>query len=316
MADDRSEPRKTRGNKPGKPSTRSSDRVPTHGKTQAKKLAHKPIPSAMQADAPRRRTYTRDDRDASAANAAARELRLYGINATLAFIAHRRDRVIRGYFTEVAARRHFAPLMKWLAQQRLAYHVVTEAELERITGSAHHEGVCLLVRADEPRTASDWLRDNQSLRRGCVLALENVGNPHNLGAILRTAAHFGISAVLVPDAKALAGGAAVRTAEGGAEHVEVLDAPEFARAVQTFRAAGWKLLTTSSHRGENLFQAALPEKCLLLLGEESTGVTPGMLAAGDACVCIPGTGKVESLNVSVAVGVMLGEWYRRGLPRR
>lgn len=240
-----------------------------------------------------------------------RELRLYGINACLAFLANRRERVIRGYFTEAVGRRHFAPLMKWLAQQRLAYHLVTEAELERITGSAHHQGVCLLVRGEEPRAAGDWLREHRQAKRGCVLALENVGNPHNLGAILRTAAHFGVAAVLVPDSRMLAGGAAVRTAEGGAEYVEVLDAPEFARSVQQFREAGWKLLTTSSHRGEDLYEAKLPAKCLLLFGEESTGVTPDMMAAGDACVRIPGTGKVESLNVSVATGVLLGEWYRR-----
>lgn len=285
----------------------------------------RPVPRAVQADAPGRPKLPR--RQSSPAPAkppreragepvaeaadGSREVRLHGINACRAFVAHRREKIIRGYFTEAVSRRHFAPLMKWLAQQRLAYHLVTDAELERITGSAHHEGVCLLVRSEPPRAAEDWLQANRSLRRGCLLALENVGNPHNLGAILRTAAHFGAAAVLVPDARALAGGAAVRTAEGGAEHVEVLDAPEFARSVQAFRAAGWRVLTTSSHRGEDIYRAKLPEKCLVVFGEESGGLSPAMLAAGDLCVRIPGTGKVESLNVSVAAGVLVSEWYRR-----
>lgn len=270
-------------------------------------------PRAIQADAPARAPRPAVPGKARPEPVAedAREVRLHGINACLAFATHRRDRIIRGYFSELAARRHFASLMKWLAQQRLAYHLVTDAELERITGSAHHEGVCLLVRAEPPVLAADWLQQNRQLKRSCLLALENVGNPHNLGAILRTAAHFGIAAVMVPDAQALAGGAAVRTAEGGAEHVTVLAAPDFARTVQAFRAAGWRVVTTSSHQGTDLYRTALPEKCLVLFGEESTGLSRAMLAGGDLSVRIPGTGKVESLNVSVAAAVLLGEWWRQ-----
>lgn len=275
-------------------------------------------PPAVQADAPhmaRRKSPERSGDADTLPPGDVREVRLYGINACLAFVAHRRDRIIRGYFTEAVARRHFAPLMKWLAQQRLAYHLVTEAEMERIAGSAHHEGVCLLARADPVLAAGEWLQQHRRKQRSCVLALENVGNPHNLGAILRTAAHFGIEAVLVPDARALAGGAAVRTAEGGAEHVAVLDAPGFLQTVQDFRAAGWKVVTTSSHEGADLYTARLPAKCLLLFGEETAGLSPATLKSGELCLRIPGTGRVESLNVSVAAGVLLGEWWRQHPPR-
>lgn len=311
---------KGRDEKPG--ATRKPSRPPRDGVAPAGRPARppramppaKPVPPARQADAPRPPRPAARERAADEGIVAAdgsREVRLHGINACRAFVAHRREKIIRAYFTEAVSRRHFAPLMKWLAQQRLAYHLVTDAELERITGSAHHEGVCLLVRSEPPRAAEDWLQAHRALRSGCLLALENVGNPHNLGAILRTAAHFGAAAVLVPDARALAGGAAVRTAEGGAEHVEVLDAPDFARTVQTFRAAGWRIVTTSSHRGDDLYRAQLPARCLVLFGEESSGLSPAMLAGGDLCVRIPGTGKVESLNVSVAAGVLVSEWYRR-----
>jgi TrmH RNA methyltransferase len=249
---------------------------------------------------------------AKAATAAdPREVKLYGVNACRAFFAHRRERIIRAYFSETVARRHFAALMKWLAANRLAYHLVTDDELERISGSGHHEGVCLLVRVELPRDVASWLRTPEAAQARCLLALENVGNPHNLGAILRVAAHFGVPAVLVPDARALAGGSAVRTAEGGAEFVEVLDAPDFAAAIRACRQAGWRVVTTSSHKGTDLYRTALPEKCLVLFGEESAGLSDALLAGGDACIRIPGTGKVESLNVSVAAGVLVGEWWRQ-----
>ncbi|MFZ5724124.1 MAG: tRNA/rRNA methyltransferase [Pseudomonadota bacterium] len=307
--------RRNPGTQGGRP---PRDPQPRHGRdpeTPARRPS-RPPPPAVQADAPARpgRAPRAREHAEDAPADAAREVRLYGINACRAFVARRRDRVIRGYFTEAVGRRHFATLMKWLAQQRLAYHLVTEAELERISGSAHHEGVCLLVRSEPARAAEDWLREHRRVRRSCLLALENVGNPHNLGAILRSAAHFGVGAVLVPDARVLAGGAALRTAEGGAEHVEVLDAASFARTVQDFRAAGWRVVTTSSHAGSDLYRVTLPEKCLLLFGEESSGLSTALLGSGDLAVRIPGTGNVESLNVSVAVGVLLGEWWRRHPP--
>jgi len=279
-------------------------------------------PSAVQAGGPR--TASRPARvppavqvpERAPAASDPREVKLHGVNACRAFFAHRRERIVRAYFSEAVARRHFAALMKWLAANRLAYHLVTDDELERISGSGHHEGVCLLVRVEPPRDVASWLRTPAAAQARCLLALENVGNPHNLGAILRVAAHFGVPAVLVPDARALAGGAAVRTAEGGAEFVEVLDAPDFAAAIQACRRAGWRVVTTSSHRGTDLYHTALPDKCLVLFGEESAGLSDAMLAAGDACVRIPGTGKVESLNVSVAAGVLVGEWWRQVHARR
>lgn len=259
----------------------------------------RPLPRAVQVQ------------EEPAAPANPREVKLHGVNACRAFFAHRREKIIRAYFTEAVARRHFAALMKWLAANRLAYHLVTDDELERISGSGHHEGVCLLVRAEPPREALAWLHTPEANAARCLLALENVGNPHNLGAILRVAAHFGVPAVLVPDAKGLAGGAVVRTAEGGAEFVEVLDAPDFAGAVRAFRKAGWRVVTTSSHKGTDVFRTTLPEKSLVLFGEESAGLSDAMLTGGDVCVKIPGTGNVESLNVSVAAGILMGEWWRQ-----
>ncbi len=305
--------------RPGKPAGRPRPASPRPGK--APSGTRPPVPPARPVDGdvrparpprPPRAVQVPDDAvDREAAAGGTREVKLYGINACRAFVARRREKIIRAYFSEAVGRRHFAALMKWLAQQRLAYHLVTDAELERISGSGHHEGVCLLVRADPPRSADQWLDTHRRQQRGCVLALENVGNPHNLGAILRVAAHFGIGAVLVPDAKSLAGGAAVRTAEGGAEFVEVLDAPDFISTVRAFRAAGWRVVTTSSHDGRDIYRTALPEKCLLLFGEESSGLSGAMLASGDLAVRIPGTGHVESLNVSVASGILVGEWWRQ-----
>jgi TrmH RNA methyltransferase len=144
------------------------------------------------------------------------------------------------------------------------------------------------------------------------LWLDGVGNPHNLGAMLRSAAHFGASAVLLPKQSTLAlSGAAARVAEGGAEHVRLAAVADPARSFAALRAAGFAVVTTSSHRGEPLYAAALPRRCIFVLGAEVEGVSATVAAAADRRVAIPGTERVESLNVAVAAALLVGEHWRQ-----
>ncbi|MBF3332619.1 tRNA/rRNA methyltransferase YfiF, partial [Leptospira borgpetersenii serovar Ballum] len=71
------------------------------------------------------------------------------------------------------------------------------------------------------------------------------------------------------------------------------------------------IVTTSSHKGTPLFKATLPKKMVLVLGQESEGISEATQANADLSLSIDGTGNVESLNVSVATGVLLAEWWRQ-----
>jgi len=237
------------------------------------------------------------------------EGKIHGIAACEAVYRKRPDDIVRGYFTEAAAKR-FGALMRFLASQRRAYHIVGEDELERVAETKHHGGVCLLVRRRPARRVEDWLA-RLGEAEACVLALEGVGNPHNLGAILRSAAHFGAKAVLSADPALLQSGASARVAEGGAEAVELVEAPSLSAGLKALRAAGFKVLATSSHRGESVFASKLPHRCVILLGEEQQGLSAQALRDADLTVRIPGSGQVESLNVSVAAAILLAEYWRQ-----
>ena len=78
-----------------------------------------------------------------------------------------------------------------------------------------------------------------------------------------------------------------------------------------FRQAGYTIVTTSSDQGKPLFSTALPAKMVLVLGRELESLPEAAREPGDLCVKIDGTGNVENLNVSVATGVLLGEWWRQ-----
>lgn len=236
------------------------------------------------------------------------ETRVYGENACQALFQSRPEAIVRAWFVQSVTPR-FRETLRWLAANRKAYHVVEDAELVKASGTEHHGGVCFIIKKHMGLAVSEWLE--QAAEKECVLALENVGNPHNLGAIMRSCAHFGAKGILVDDASLLESGAAVRTAEGGAEHVQAITANSFAEGLDAFRQAGYTIVTTSSHQGSPLSATTLPEKMVLVLGQESDGLKESTLKQGDISLSIDGTGSVESLNVSVATGILLAEWWRQ-----
>ena len=238
----------------------------------------------------------------------AEETRVYGENACQALFQSRPDAIVRAWFIQSVTPR-FKEALRWMAANRKAYHVVDEAELAKASGTEHHGGVCFLIKKRNGTTVKQWV--SQAGAQDCVLALEAISNPHNLGGMMRSCAHFGVKGVVVQDAALLESGAAIRTAEGGAEHVQPITGDSIVDVLDDFRQAGYTVVTTSGERGKPLFKTELPEKIVLVLGQDVDGLPDAARDASDLCVKIDGTGNVESLNVSVATGVLLAEWWRQ-----
>jgi len=245
------------------------------------------------------------------AAATADEIRLYGLNAVRALFARRPQALRKLYLTE-ARIPQLQPLLKWCVAHRIGYRVVAEEDLQKLAGSAHHEGVVADVLREAPQPLSSWLRD---LPNGpqCALWLDGVGNPHNLGAILRSAAHFGVAGILLPRHSTLAlSGAAARVAEGGAEAVPLVRLGREDNSLAQLRGAGFTLAATVVRGGDDLFRASLPSRLVYVLGAEGPGMSPALAAACDLRLSIPGSGAVESLNVAAATAVLLAQWAARG----
>lgn len=239
------------------------------------------------------------------------ELRLYGLNAVRAVFARRPEAIRKLYLSE-ARIPQLQPLLKWCVAHRIGYRVVEEGDLQKLAASSHHEGVVADVLREEPQPLEAWLRDLPAGRR-CALWLDGVGNPHNFGAILRSAAHFGVAGILLPQDSPLAlSGAAARVAEGGAEAVPLVRLAPVEDAIAQLRSAGFRLAATVVQGGADLFTAALPDRIMYVLGAEDKGMDAALASACDARLSIPGAGAVESLNVAAATAVLISEWSRRG----
>jgi len=235
------------------------------------------------------------------------EVRLYGLNAVQA-VFERRPQAIRKLYLLQARVHALRPLLAWCVQNRVGYRVVETEDLDRLAASSHHEGVVADVLRSDPLPLEDWLASLAPGAPALALWLDGVGNPHNFGAILRSAAHFG-AAVLLPERSTLAlSGAAARVAEGGAEGVAQVRLPGNDVALARLHAAGFASAATVVRDGEDLFAMQPQPRLVYVMGAEGEGMDAGLAGACQHRVSIPGTGAVESLNVAAATAVFLAHW--------
>lgn len=236
------------------------------------------------------------------------EQKYYGIHASLAIWEKRPQDIIRVYIDESNIKT-FKPVLKWCAEQKKVYHIVSPDELNRVTDSVHHEGVCVLARGQRPISFAECLASLQQ-PRVCLLYLDGVQNPHNIGSILRTSAHFGIPYIL-GDRLPVLSPSACRIAKGGAEMVRLVQLDKPLVAINRLKKEGFAFIGTSSHGGASLYSYHYPPKTILAFGSEADGMSKELLKLTTQKLQIPGTGLIESLNVSVATSLCLGEYSRQ-----
>ncbi len=237
--------------------------------------------------------------------------KVYGVAAARAVFARRPDDVVR-----ISHARALRPILGELlfeaAARRIAYEEVSDEQLGKRAEAVHHEGICLVVRPRKVHGLEALLERLKEGRTASVVALDDVGNPHNVGAIIRTAAFFGIEALLVaaPEGRSILSPSAVRIAQGGAERVALVRTDELAPALASIAAAGIAVVGTDVRGTHTLDAYRWPARSVIVLGNEGDGIHGDVRRACTAALTIPGSGAVESLNVSVAAGVVLSAWSR------
>jgi 23S rRNA (guanosine2251-2'-O)-methyltransferase len=191
---------------------------------------------------------------------------------------------------------------------------VPRADLDRLSGGALHQGVALHVPSYEYAAIEDVLaRAQQAGPPPLLVALDGVTDPRNLGAVIRSAAAFGAHGLLVPQRRS-AGMTAVawRSAAGTAAYLPVARVTNLVRTLKSLAASGLMIvgLDASGPMPFDTFSLAT-SPLVLVLGSEGRGLSRLVRETCDAVISIPMVGPVESLNASVAAGVMLAEVARQ-----
>ncbi len=186
------------------------------------------------------------------------------------------------------------------------------AELERRAGSPDHQGIVAEVDPYPYADPASLLTDEDAL----VLALDQVQDPHNLGAACRAAEVAGASGVVIPRRRAAAVTPAVAKASAGAvEHLEIARVGNLADWIAAAKDSGAWVYGAEAGAGTAHTEVELTGRCVLVLGGEGSGIRPRVRESCDALVSIPVAGEVASLNVSVAAAVLLFEAVRQRAPR-
>lgn len=181
-------------------------------------------------------------------------------------------------------------------------------ELERLCGSPDHQGVVAEV---DPYPYGDPVA---LLRReGAVLiALDQVQDPRNLGAVCRSAEFAGAAGVVIPERRSAAITPATCKASAGAvEHIEVAHVRNLADWLAEAKEAGFWIWGADAAASQAPWQADLTGPTVIVLGGEGKGLRPRVAASCDGLLALPGHGKVDSLNVSAAATALLFEALRQ-----
>jgi 23S rRNA (guanosine2251-2'-O)-methyltransferase len=232
---------------------------------------------------------------------------LYGRHPVLAALANPERQIQRLIATKEVADRH----AKEFAGQPL--QIMSREELaQRLPAGAVHQGLALLAAPLEEPVLEDILA--RSGDNALVLALDQVTDPHNVGAILRSAAAFGVAGVIVTERNAPADtGVLAKAASGGLEIVPLVRAVNLARTLEQLKDAGFWLYGFDERGDAAIGSLDLAGKVCFVLGAEGEGLRRLTTEKCDRLVTIPTQQALTALNVSNAAAVAAYEWARRRL---
>jgi 23S rRNA (guanosine2251-2'-O)-methyltransferase len=197
---------------------------------------------------------------------------------------------------------------------RIPVERADRTQLDRV--SEVHQGVVLEVGAYPYVAMEDVLRfARKQGERPFMLALDHLHDPHNLGALLRTAEAVGVHGVVIPERRAAGVTPAVVSASAGAsEHVRVAQVTNLVRALEALKGEGLWIVGMDSDPASSLYhQVDLDRPLLLVVGAEGAGLSHLVRQSCDLLIRLPMCGRLESLNASVAGGIALyAAWAARG----
>ena len=190
---------------------------------------------------------------------------------------------------------------------------VPREALERLADGVPHQGVVARIQPKNMVDFKDWLQQVSKHENALVLLLDQVTDPHNLGACIRTAEAAGCVGIVVPKdhAASLDSPVVAKSACGALSRLPVLRVTNLSRSIVALQQSGFWVSGLAGEATSDIYQTVFSGKNVIVMGAEGKGMRRLVRESCDQLVSIPMPGKVESLNVSVATGVALFEVLRQ-----
>jgi 23S rRNA (guanosine2251-2'-O)-methyltransferase len=203
-------------------------------------------------------------------------------------------------------------LMTEVREHNIVYQIVPVERIELVTRK-NHQGVLAWLSVIEYQYISNLLP--MIYEKGedpLIIALDGVSDVRNFGAIVRTAECLGAHAIIIPEkGSARITADAVKTSAGALHTFPVCREKSIVRSIEFLKESGLRVFCAGEKSGKMAFEASLTGPSVLILGSEDKGISRELTALSDHQIKIPMTGMIESLNVSVAAGILLYEMLRQ-----
>ncbi|MBN1613755.1 MAG: 23S rRNA (guanosine(2251)-2'-O)-methyltransferase RlmB [Deltaproteobacteria bacterium] len=241
---------------------------------------------------------------------------IYGINPLLEYLEKDAGKVVK---IVIARGRGGAPLQRILnlaGQKGIGTEIRDRASLDRLAGQKSHQGVVGICQTVAQAGIEDILTGKgEQPERELVLILDGITDPRNLGALIRTAHCCGAGGVIVPQNRsASVTGTVAKVSAGAVNYIPVAIAANLSRAIDLMKQRGFWIYGADAAEGKAVYDLDYECPVGLIMGSEGKGMRSLIKSKCDFLVAIPMLGRIDSLNVSVAAGIIMYEIMRkRGL---
>lgn len=226
-------------------------------------------------------------------------------------IAYGRNNVVACLNAGIVLKVHFQEgfkdekIEKMVQKLNLPISYLKKKELNDMTGG-NHQGVAALVESFRYQTIEELLIAAERLQNPLILILDEIKDPHNLGAIIRSAEAFGVVGIIMKkDRQVAITPTVMKVATGAQNNIMVSQVINISQALMKLKKAGFWIVSTDLKAKSHVSDLAYDFKTAVIVGNEEKGVSPLLTKNADFVVKIPMLGQTNSLNVSVATGIIL-----------
>jgi 23S rRNA (guanosine2251-2'-O)-methyltransferase len=240
---------------------------------------------------------------------------IFGINAVIEKLKSSPEQVFEVMIVESRERAGLTAVIKEARRRGLPVRYVNTHKLNALAEGGLHQGVAVAAAPYVYASFTELLgvAGSAPIR---ILVLDGLTDPRNFGALLRSAEGAGVLHVVTPKDRAVGVTPAVaKTSAGAVNYVKIYRVSNLTRALQALKQAGCWIVGLDAGAAECVYDREYPDKLAVVLGSEGEGIRPLVRRQCDFLVSLPMQGKVASLNVSVAGGIVLYELVRQGRDR-
>ncbi|HMQ80806.1 MAG TPA: 23S rRNA (guanosine(2251)-2'-O)-methyltransferase RlmB [Ignavibacteria bacterium] len=174
------------------------------------------------------------------------------------------------------------------------------------------QGIYAEVKDFEYSRTTEILKSLNSKEKTTLLILDEIQDPHNFGAIIRTAVSAGADGIIISDKNSVkVNHTVIKSSSGATNYIKISKEPNIYKTIEVLQSSGYKIIGTVLKTDEEIYNFRFPDKCALVFGSEGEGLRKNIINLCDNLVKIPIAGKIDSLNVSVSAGVFLYEILRQ-----